>query len=178
MIEYFLLRTDATASFKPTEIDRKLYQNIMNKENFEKIPKDAICYYKYSDEVEMPDVMLTPTFMVGRSIYNIIKLYDDSISWKSLQVFPDLREFTREMTKSYWIPFVPECKCLHKETVILPNGTVEKVILERRNMRNVDIFRVTGEGIRENLIVVSLALAESINRRNVYGVSIERIEVR
>ncbi len=178
MIEYFLLKTDATTSFKPTDIDRKLYQNIMNKENFDKLPKDAVGYYQYSDEVEMPDVMLSPTLMVGRRIYNIIKLYDDSIPWKSLQIFPDMPEFTREKTKSYWIPCLPECKCLHKDAVILPNGTVQEVILERKNMRNLDIFRVSGAGIHENLVVISLALAESINRRNVYGVAMERIEVK
>lgn len=178
MTEYFLLKTAATTLFEPTDLNYKLYQHIMTKEHFAKIPEDQICYYKYSDEVEMPDVMLRPTFMVGRSIYNIVKLYDENIEWKSLQVFPDTLEYAREMVKSYWIPCLPEYKCLHEETIVLPNGTVDRLVLNRRKMRNVDIFRVADARIKENLVAVSLPLAESINRRNVYGVSMERVEVK
>lgn len=178
MTEYFLLKTAATSLFKPIDFDYKLYQHIMTKEHFEKIPKDKICYYKYSVEVEMPDVMLRPTFMVGSSIYNIVKLYNENIEWKSLQVFPDVLDYVREMVKSYWIPCLPEYKCLHEEAIVLPNGTVDRLILNRSKMRNVDIFRVADARVGENLVVVSLPLAESINRRNVYGVSIERVEVK
>ena len=178
MTEYFLLRTAATSLFKPTGLDYKMYQHIMTKEYFEGIPEDEICYYKYSDEIEMPDVMFRPTFMVGTNIYNIVKLYNENIEWKALQVFPDTLDYVREMAKSYWIPCLPEYKCLHEETIVLPNGTVDGLVLNRKKMRNVDIFRVADARISENLIVVSLPLAESINRRNVYGVSMERLEVK
>lgn len=178
MTEYFLLKTDAMVLFEPVDFDSKLYQHVMTREHFEKLPKDKICYYKYADEVELPDVMRRPTFMVGTSIYNIVKLYDETVEWKALQVFPDQLDFVREMAKSYWIPCLPEYACLHGDAVVLPNGTVERLILNRGRMRNMDIFRVADERIRENLVVVSLPLAESINRRNVYGVSMERVEVR
>ena len=52
------------------------------------------------------------------------------------------------------------------------------LIIDKSKMRNLDIFRIAKDGVSENLVVVSLALAESISRRNAYGVIFERIEVR
>ena len=178
MKEYFLLKSRVSALFETLNMDNKMYQRLMTMENFEKIAEDKIVYYKYSDDVEMPDVMMSPTFMVGKSIHDIVSLYDDTIEWKSMQIFPDGIECTRDNIKSYWIPLLPQCRCLHDESVILPNGTVKNVIIDKTKIRNMDIFRIEKAGVSENLVAVSLALAESISRRNAYGVVFERIEVK
>ena len=175
-MEYFLIRSCAVTPFKPIHMDRSLYTNLMTEEAFEKIPEDIIYYYHFSEEIELPDVMFRPTFMTGDSLHDIISLYDESIQWKNMQIFPDRQDFPREMAKGYWIPLLKEYRCLHKDTLVLPDKTTKKPILDRSRLRNTDIFRISG--VSENLVAVSLALAESISRRELYGITFERLEVR
>lgn len=175
-MEYFLIRSCAVTPFEPIHMDRNLYTNLMTKEAYAKIEDDIIYYYHLGDEVELPDVVFRPTFMVGDGLHNIISLYDDTIEWKHMQIFPDMEDFPNETAKGYWIPLLNEYHCLHQDTVLLPDKTTKKPILDRSRLRNTDIFRISG--VSENLIVVSLALAESISRRELYGVTFERLEVR
>lgn len=175
-MEYFLIRSCAVTPFEPIHMDRSLYTKLMTKEAFEKLPEDIIYYYHLSGETELPEIMFRPTFMTGDGLHDIISLYDESIPWKNMQMFPDVEDFPREAAKGYWIPLLKEYRCLHKDTLILPDRTAKKPILDRSRLRNMDIFRISG--VSGNLVAVSLALAESISRRELYGITFERLEVR
>lgn len=175
-MEYFLIRSCAVTPFEPMHMDRSLYTNLMTEEAFEKLPDDIIYYYHLSAETELPEVVFRPTFMAGDGLHDIISLYDETIRWKNMQIFPDVEEFPKEAAKGYWIPLLKEYRCLHGDTVLLPDRTTKKPILDRSRLHNMDIFRISG--VNENLVAVSLALAESISRRELYGVIFERLEVR
>ena len=57
-----------------------------------------------------------------------------------------------------------------------PNGALKEVILDQHKIKGRDIFRI--KGIIENKTIISLAVAESIMRRNPYGVGLERVQVK
>jgi len=89
-MEYFLIRSCAVTPFEPMHMDRSLYTNLMTDEAFEKLPDDIIYYYHLSAETELPEVVFRPTFMAGDGLHDIISLYDETIRWKNMQIFPDV----------------------------------------------------------------------------------------
>ncbi len=175
-MEYFLLKSNVKVPPQPIRLDEKIYQYRLSKEVYDKLPNSEICYFRFEEDIEIPELIVTPTFMVGETLKNLIGLYDESVSWKSLYFMPDEEEKVMEGTIRYWIPNLPKVRCLHEETEVQPNGAVTNLILDKRFLRNVDIFQI--EETQENMVLVSLALAESISRRHMYGVRLERVEVK
>ena len=109
-------------------------------------------------------------------IRKVMKMYDERISFKALQVYPDKKEDISVASKTYWIYDCVMEDCLHQDTVIYPNGALKEVILDQHKLKGRDIFRI--KGIIENKTIISLAVAESIMRRNPYGVGLERVQVK
>lgn len=161
---------------QPHRLSNKDYPYRMTEENFRMIEDDKTDYYQLFDETEIPQLMTNPTFMCLDGLKSIINVYDPSVRWKSLFLIPGTEEQLYEGTLHYWIPSIIKQDCIHEDCEIMPNGAIEKLILDEKKIRNRDIFQVAD--VQENYVVVSLALAESINRRHLYGVITERVEVR
>ena len=66
--------------------------------------------------------------------------------------------------------------CLHEDAVVLPDGTIKKLVIDHKKIPNIDIFQI--KNAVHNRVLVSLRMAESISRRKAYGVMFERVEVR
>lgn len=175
-MEYFMLKSSVKTPLQPIDIDMKRYQYRLTKENFNRIPKSEVYYFENTEDIEIPELLVHPTFMVGETLQNIISLYDDTILWKSLYLVPNEEQKMIGGTKHYQIPRIKRYKCLHPDTEKQPNGAITKLVIDKKKVRNLDVFQV--EGTQENYILVSLAVAESISRRHLYGVRLERVEVR
>lgn len=180
-MEYFLLKSNVKTPLCPIIRDNTNYPYRLTEENYNRLPKSEVYNYFFKEDMEKPELLTQPTFMLGDSLKSIISLYDDSVEWKSFHVLPVegervLEEKVLEESKHYWIPKLTRLKCLHSDVEIQPNGAVTTLILDKNKLRNMDIFQV--EETQENYVLVSLALAESISRRHPYGVRLERVEVR
>lgn len=180
-MEYFLL-TQSSAIVNPMrllDMEASVFTPQMTHDDFAKLKKLSIAYIQYSADQEIPDIYKYPTYMVSDPIKKVLAMYDDAISFKGIQVFPvELKDVKKikERAKTYWVYDCVHVDCLSQDTVFLPNGEVEEVILDRKKIKPLDIFRP--KGLMENRLVVSLPVAESLLRRNTYGVGIQEILVK
>lgn len=177
-MEYFLLRQskELVNPIKVLGTDPDRYVPAMSHQDFKALEKVSVAYVKYEPGQEIPDILSHPTYMVSDEIRKVLHMYDERISFKAVQVFPDRKEYIKEAAKVYWVYDCVMEDCLHPDTVVLPNGELEQIILDRRRVRGRDIFRV--KGTLENRLLLSLAVAESILRRNLYGIGLEKVEIR
>lgn len=175
-MEYFVIKSHAVMVPQPAQISNRDYPYQMTEENFQKIDDAKVDYYHLNQDTEVSEVLLQPTFMCGDELKHIMEVYDSTIKWKSVYLIPSLKEQLVDGTLHYWIPSMTRQKCLHQDCVTLPNGALEKLVLNQRLVRNMDVFQVADT--LENYVIVSLPLAESISRRHMYGVALERVEVR
>ena len=77
---------------------------------------------------------------------------------------------------TYWV-FELEClDCLADGTAYYPDGTWKKIFLDREKIGEKAIFRVNG--IIQKPIVIRKDVAESILRRSMLGVKLERADVQ
>lgn len=175
-MEYFVIKSSVNSPFTTNGKESVLYPHRLSEENYQSMPVGKIYYYHDRDDIEIPELLIQPTFMVGDSLRQIIGVYDDAVEWKTLYMMPDEEEKVVDGTKRYSIPNLTRCKCLHEDTQIAPNGAVTRLVLDKRKLRNMPIFQV--EETMENYVIVSLELAESMSRRHLYGVRVERVEVK
>lgn len=146
----------------------------MTKEQFEALKDVTVGYYDYDERVEMPDVLEGDTIFVSNELKKVFTMYDDSISYKGLQVYPF--GMVENVVPLYWCFYMNSVECLHESVKIYPNGDIEEVILDRSKIPQLDIFKV--ESTATHRIIVTLAVAESILRRKMYGVSLKEVMVR
>ena len=177
-MEYYLLKqsSEVINPIKVLNIDPGLYTAQMTHQDFKKLDKACVAYIKYENTQEIPDILTQPTYMISDMIRKVMKMYDERISFKALQVYPDKKEDISVASKTYWIYDCVMEDCLHQDTVIYPNGALKEVILDQHKIKGRDIFRI--KEIIENKTIISLAVAESIMRRNPYGVGLERVQVK
>lgn len=177
-MEYFLLKQskEIVNPIRLLNIDSNKYTARMSHEDFRELDKVHVAYIQYDRMQEMPDILTSPTFMVSDEIRKVMHMYDENISFKAVQVFPDEKDKIKEASKVYWVYDCVMENCMHPDTVELPNGAIEELILDKRKVRGRDIFRLNGTV--QNKTIVSLAVAESILRRNPYGIDFERVSIR
>lgn len=178
MMEYFLLKQseDVVNPIKIFGVDMENYTVVMTHQDFKQIKRSKVAYAEYSRSHEMPDILTYPTYMVSDTIRRVLHMYDDNISFKSIQVFPTLEKDLMEATRTYWVYDCVMEDCLHQDTIILPNGGMQEIILNKTKIKGRDIFRV--KGTLDNKLIISLAVAESILRRNVYGIMLEKVRIK
>lgn len=175
-MRYYILR-QSKQLYKPLQVyglDTSYYKHNMNEADFERLPEYLVSYFKNSKDTEIPEIITQPTLMVSADIKKLLLLYDDSIPFKGVQVFSDNLE--ERFAKSYWTFLPKTVDCLHEDCQMLPNGEFQTLILDKTKIPAQDIFKVGN--ITSNLIILSLPVAESILRRNWFGVALEEVEMR
>lgn len=175
-MEYYLMKQMEVNPIKYVLLKKEQYEYLLTKENFEKMPDISIGYYEYAKDVELPDMMVRPTFMVNETIKNVIAMYDETVTFKTLTFLPNAMDEMKEKSKSYAIPNLRRFDCLHEESVVLPEGTIKSLIIDSKKIPNADIFQI--KNTVQNKVLVSLRLAESISRRNVYGIEFQKVQVK
>jgi len=164
---------------KPIQItgyDEKKYHYKMSYEECQALPKLAVAYYTEMKDMEYPAIIHTPTFLINDDLKRLLKLYDDELVCKGLHVYDDRLDENHVQMQKYWTLGAKSYPCVHKDVKFYPNGSMEKLILQKDKIPKKDIFRVAD--IQEERVIVSEAVLESILRRHMYGISFEEIEIR
>jgi hypothetical protein len=175
-MEYFAMKTNVTNPVEPVLLQGKEYTYSLTKESFARFPEMSVGYYEYKSDVILPDILQQPTFLVSENVKKVLLLYDDTLRCKSICIMPNREADLAKGMQTYHIMNFERRDCLAREAKILPNGTVEKVILDSARIPNMDVFMV--DKTAENIVIVSLRLEESIARRNMLGIKFVPVEVR
>lgn len=150
------------------------YKSNPTEEEFKDYPDVLVGYYKYSDMVTMPDVLEKSFFFVSDEVKHVLHMYDESIPFKAIHVYPF--GMVEDMVPLYWTFYPPKAECLHSSVRIFPNGEPEELILDKRKIPEKDVFGISN--ICVNRIIVSLPVAESLLRRNMFGISLKEVLVK
>jgi len=175
-MEYFEL-AQSRAVENPLEIvklDGQQYCQAMREKDFNALDRLKVAYFSGREFEEPCDILIQPTFLVSDQLKKVLELYDRTIRFKGIQLFPT--EEGVENYPMYWVPLFQTRECLHEETQKYDNGMLKTLVLDQKKTGGKQILRIGG--ILEYKVAVSLPVAESILRRHLYGVSLQRIEVR
>lgn len=173
-MEYYRIKMSSAVSnyIKIEKLDTSVYKPDCSQEEFEQLPKGIVAYYHDVRGMEIPDVLQRPLFLVKENVKDILQMYDENIKGKPIKVFAHERNI--DIAPTYWILNYEDIDCISPNVKIYPNGEVEELILNKNKIGRKDVFRV--KGTKETFVIVSMAVAESMLRRQVYGVEFERVK--
>ena len=177
-MEYFRLCQNKKMNnpFVVEGLDNQIYVANPSVEQFGQIPKSMVTYFNYASDFDVPDYVVTPTPMVSSRLRKVFRMYDDSIEFKSVQNYTSQKKDAFKLAPSYYVYYVEQTECLHEDSTIAPNGAVTDLVLKETRLRNKDIIVVGG--IPQKITIVSLAVAESILRRRMFGIDFEEVKIK
>lgn len=163
-------------SFSVEGLDTQVYVANPAKEQFQKLPQSIVTYFDYREDYEVADYIVAPTPMVSEGLRKVFAMYEPQMKFKSIQCYADNEKDIYKMAPAFYVYYIERTACLHKDAVIAPNGSVTQLILDKNRMNGRDIIVI--DGIPEKITMVSLAVAESILRRNMFGIDFQEVEIK
>lgn len=150
------------------------YTNVVSKSDFDKLDDHIVAYFRGQSAPEISGVLSHPSFLICDGLKLLLQVYDPQFQTKAVQLFAG--EMESKENYLYWLPYIKPVNCLHHDTEKYSNGMLKHLVMDGRSLPNSPIFRV--DGLLEDIVVVSLPLAESILRRCFYGIQLEPVEVK
>lgn len=117
-----------------------------------------------------PDLIEAPLPLLSNRLKEIFCSFEKNIQC-SCAILSDPVLRTQEI---YWLFALERLECLGDGSEFYPNSTLKKLVLNRKSIGEHCIFRI--HGIREKQIVIRFDVAESILRRPMIGIKLERID--
>lgn len=150
------------------------YNNVVSKSDFDKLDNNIVAYFRGDAVPEISGVLSHPSFLVCDDMKSLLQLYNPQLQAKAIQLFAG--EMESKENYLYWLPYIEPVSCLHNSTEKYTNGMLKRLVLDSRLLPPTSIFRP--DGLLEDIVVISLPLAESILRRCFYGIQLDPVEVK
>lgn len=116
-----------------------------------------------------PDLIEAPLPLLSNRLKEIFNSFEKNIQC-SCAILSDPVLRTQEI---YWLFALERLECLGDGTEFYPDSTLKKLVLNRSLIGEHSVFRI--HGIREKQIIIRFDVAESILRRPVVGIKLERV---
>lgn len=174
-MDYFELYQSETVenAAELKDLDSSRYSYAMKEEEFAALDQLKVAYYSGRETEEMCDILKEPAYLISNEIKRLFELYDTNMEFKGIQLFSTARGNTA--SPLYWAAGFPMLDCLHESAVKYDNGMIKELILDKKQIKGSDIFRVAG--LLEHKVIVTLPVAEGLLRRRLYGIGLRRVKV-
>lgn len=109
-----------------------------------------------------------PVPLLSDALKRLIKVYDPSVP--AFQI--GLIDTKRQKQELYWLLLPPKVRCLSGDSRYSADGRLQEAVLDQGMLDGSPLIRV--EGAPDNWMYVHLGLAESMLRRDFYGIKLNR----
>lgn len=139
--------------------------------SYEKVMKKSVTLHiKDNIHTTLSEVIEAPCFMVSEEIYKVIHMYEPDITFATAV----LKCNESKEIFIYKVGLIDRQDCLHESTEFYKDNSLKRLVLDRKKLEGRHITRI--KGITPVDVIVSMAVAESVLRRNCIGVRFEEIE--
>lgn len=166
-MKYFMIPHDKALSnvIAPEKLDSSLYRDKISKKEFDAVQNMVVTYFDNSQELEKPDVLYAPAFLVSDKLKKLLRAFDPGMKCKGIRCYPHEVEDPEALL--YWWPWIPRVQCLSEQTTRYPTGLVKHLVVAGNRLQRRPILMI--DGTLETIVLVSLELAEAMLRRGLWG---------
>ncbi len=126
------------------------------------LPRRKVIDVETNENTFFSDVMLNPFILFSEELFNIIKIYEPSISGRQIILLDGDNEFS----KLYYIPIIEKIN-------VVKNKEYGQLQVIKNDLKYLNIFIDAESGVP----IINLDLAESILKRDIRGIKLESIEL-
>lgn len=159
-MEYFLVRQD------------KRIENAMDIPLIERKPEHQALALPFSQDRRFLDYMEGKGLLVSEGLKKVLEKYNNKLTW---YVYALVDPQKQEQRVYFYTDQVPEAACISSQTEYNQRKQVKRLVLEQENMGGCPYMYARTQ--KEWFLIFRQDVAESILRRNFYGIWLERLEV-
>lgn len=166
-MKYFMIPQDRQMSnpILPGQIDKAVYVDGAPGSQFRRVPDMSVSYFPNSPDLEKPDILYQPAFLVSDRLKRLLAKYNPGMQFKGIRCYPE--DFDDPESLLYWWPNIGKVDCVSERTEKYPNGTIRHLVIQSEKIQGKSILMV--DGTLETIVLVSMELAESMLRRGMWG---------
>lgn len=173
-MDYFLLKQDERYTDVPLLLDvyKKIDTRDIHPTRAYKIADPLIFHVKAGEESSYLDIMDRQLLLLSDKLKRVVEAYEPDTLFK-LVVLIDL---SRHRQNNYYLPILEEVEAVSPRSEFnLDKSVIKRLVLLEEKLRGKKIVRLKES--EKPLIVVRLDVAESILRRDLTGIRLERVPV-
>ncbi|MCX7746064.1 MAG: serine protease [Clostridia bacterium] len=173
-MDYYILSQDARIlDFpEPLGISNSLGRNSVKNADALEIGTPVVAKIKERAEIEYIDFIERPVPLVSDHLKEVIEMYQGDTLFKPV-VLTDAKRMRQDL---YWLTVPTRRECLSSESVFHKDRTLKKLVINKAKIAFFHVFMV--EGVLEDLIIIDQDVAESILRRDFFGIALRKVETR
>jgi len=127
-------------------------------------------YIKERAENDYVDFIEKPIPLISDKLKRVFDMYHKDIFYKPV-VLADVKNMKQSL---YWLAVPKAIECLSDQSEFKLDGAVKKLVIDERKASLNKIFSITG--LLEYIVIVNQDVAESILRRDLYGITLKKID--
>lgn len=172
-MRYFFITQDIQlpGTIQYRDFDIAGARQLFRKSDSDRLHDSTPVYLKGTGMEARPDFLQRPVLMFSERLQEILDAYEPGLIFKEVVLIHK----ENSLQYRYVHTLMEELEAVSSRTECYPNGTVKKLVLDREKIGKHHLFLLKDS--RRKDPVVSLALAESLLRRNVTGICFEEVEV-
>lgn len=172
-MRYFFITQDKTlpCAIQYRDFDINGPRHVFSRQEAEKLNDDVVLYLAGNGLEACWDFLQCPVIMFSERFMEILDAYEQDLFFQEVVLIHK----ENSLQYRYVHTLMDEIDAVGEGTQYYPNGTVERLVLDGRKVGTHNLFTLSGNHRKDP--VVSLALAESLLRRNPVGICFEEVEV-
>lgn len=173
--DYFLLKQDPGYKNTPQITDwfRQIDKRRLNKKEAKAIPEQTLFKVETAEETVCLDYLNDPFLLMRQEMKEVVALYEPYMKWKEII----LLDGKRAECEIYYLPIVEKAECVSpKSQTSIGKTRLKTILLEADKLPDKSIFQLAGS-YDQSYTIIRQDLIESLLRRKLTGLSLERIEV-
>lgn len=174
-MKYFMIPQDRQMSnpIVPEQIDKTIYVDGAPRTQFKHVSDMIVSYYLNSPDLEKPDILYSPAFLVSDRLKRLLEKYDSKMKFKGIRCYPE--DFNDHESLLYWWPSLRKINCMSEKTEKYPNGLIRRLVIQPGKLQRTSILMV--DGTIETIVLVSMELVESMLRRGMWGMDYVPVDI-
>jgi len=169
-MDYFIMQQDQRIFHKlqflsPVKSENRIAEQMIH------TPETIIIYVKENRCNEYPGYIEAPMKLIPQRIKRIIGKYQPDIIFKPVILI----EKAKNRQEEYYAMNIPAIECASETSTRDALGNVKEFVLDEEKVRNSRIFLAKDYG---NQLLIRLDVAESILRREAYGIWLKKVNIR
>lgn len=167
-MDYFIMHQDNRVTGAAQLLPSSLNVKAMTRRQIIEISRTRILYVREGGANRYPDYLEESGMLISEKLKRIMSKYQRDAVFKTAVLIE--RETNHQ--EIYYIAAPPMIDCASDRTIYDKAGEIKKFVLDEDKAGHTRIFCAEGY---DNRIIVRLDVAESILRRDPYGVSFEKV---
>lgn len=173
-MNYYIMCLEERFSYAPDIINWYHKFDVRNicKKKAHLLPERELLEIRPSRETIFTDIISSPFLLVSETVKEIIQVYEPTIEYKDM-VLLDTRTPQYAL---YYLPVLETIDCLSMEKTKFNalRGAILRMVLDKQKIEDKSIFKLVY--LMKSYVIVRLDLSESLLRRDLLGVGLQKVE--